>query len=916
MKKIYTMIFCCISYFNFAQESNVQTVNNAVFPVALHTGIPQIEIPLFDVKTQNPNFSFSLKVENNHYASINKYFSTNDIGDCWSLNLIGSIAITSGYDESYYSDFHSKNGNAVYHYSIMGLTGKFVIVKKNTNFTIKVLEQNDYADIQFHYTYSNEKFRLHTFTITDKHGTKYHFANSAKEGVSEGVFTNTLFAEKRTFYVSWIQDKHNNELLKYNYDEENTKTVTFRKKYSCNFKSVDIINKGTIELSPKQSPKRNLKYKNLSGHVIADIDFEMTSSFFKVALGKVVFHNKQRTAKRTYQIFYDLIGGSPDKNYNGFYHKIECPDNGFIPANLYFSLGAVSKIITPEGGVTFYEYEPNTVGYKEYTNLTRATPGRPVYNMILNEFKTRVAENYTFEEIPLTYDAQNGGYWVDLTLYEPYDTDIYRQLFIDFKLNPIFTNFPQHSFYYPKIYAVNSKKNNPQTAVSSYNQLKNNTNCFPKATLNRVLDDEIYFIKIEPEYKQYYEYVRAYYKKAKPFNQLKFYNYTLGSRIKRIKSFSKNTTNINSNQNVVNEQLFSYEIPNHPRTSSGYSHYFTTYYTDNWYKTRNIIDFHSLIMYKFITVETPSKGKVINEFDLSESNSVFKSKYPFGIKKYNTLNQLIETIEIEQTFSPAPYNLSINGNSVSIHPKMLSEKSTISLYESNSNIPNKTIIESSYDSITQNMTRQKIHLVGLNETLDKQISYSKLGNAYYKTQVVNTKNNQPLNRTKWDYQKYGLSNFQQGYNLTKTHIAKAELPFEMEQEITRYDKNENILEYKTAKGVWVSQIWGYNQTELVAKLENVRYSTIPTSIINQITQYSNPLQYNENLLITALNQLRNHFPQGFITTYLHQPLVGVSSITDPNGRKESYRYDSFNRLYQVIDHKGIIIKEYLYNLKN
>lgn len=52
---------------------------------------------------------------------------------------------------------------------------------------------------------------------------------------------------------------------------------------------------------------------------------------------------------------------------------------------------------------------------------------------------------------------------------------------------------------------------------------------------------------------------------------------------------------------------------------------------------------------------------------------------------------------------------------------------------------------------------------------------------------------------------------------------------------------------------------------------------------------------------------------GQTTNYHHIPLVGVDTITDPNGKFMVYEYDEFNRLKQTRDHEGNIIKRMRYH---
>ncbi len=57
------------------------------------------------------------------------------------------------------------------------------------------------------------------------------------------------------------------------------------------------------------------------------------------------------------------------------------------------------------------------------------------------------------------------------------------------------------------------------------------------------------------------------------------------------------------------------------------------------------------------------------------------------------------------------------------------------------------------------------------------------------------------------------------------------------------------------------------------------------------------------------------FPDGsLMTTYTYEPLVGITSQTDPNNFTTFYRYDSLGRLAVTVDNDGNILKKYTYHL--
>lgn len=49
-----------------------------------------------------------------------------------------------------------------------------------------------------------------------------------------------------------------------------------------------------------------------------------------------------------------------------------------------------------------------------------------------------------------------------------------------------------------------------------------------------------------------------------------------------------------------------------------------------------------------------------------------------------------------------------------------------------------------------------------------------------------------------------------------------------------------------------------------------------------------------------------------MTTYAYDPLVGVTSATDPNGRTTYYEYDGLGRLRAVRDGEGNVLQAHEY----
>ncbi|WP_185290319.1 hypothetical protein [Chryseobacterium lactis] len=138
----------------------------------------------------------------------------------------------------------------------------------------------------------------------------------------------------------------------------------------------------------------------------------------------------------------------------------------------------------------------------------------------------------------------------------------------------------------------------------------------------------------------------------------------------------------------------------------------------------------------------------------------------------------------------------------------------------------------------------------------------------------------------------------------------------------KYDEKGNILQYTTKDGTPVSIVWGYYKTKPIAKVVGAAYSQIENLtadiVIKSNEDATDPTKEAELLL--ALDNFR---PQGLITTYTYDPLVGITTITQPSGIRELYIYDNANRLKEIRarerDSSGNYafktIKEFKYNYK-
>lgn len=143
-------------------------------------------------------------------------------------------------------------------------------------------------------------------------------------------------------------------------------------------------------------------------------------------------------------------------------------------------------------------------------------------------------------------------------------------------------------------------------------------------------------------------------------------------------------------------------------------------------------------------------------------------------------------------------------------------------------------------------------------------------------------------------------------------IAKGNLPSEERIKYKKIDAKSNPLEIEQVDGIHICYIWGYNQTQPIAKIENATYAQVEQYVAN-LQSLSNGT--NEAALLSDLNDLRTALPNAMVTTYTYKPLIGISTVTDPKGDTQTYHYDSFNRLQYVKDKDGNILSENQYHYR-
>lgn len=149
----------------------------------------------------------------------------------------------------------------------------------------------------------------------------------------------------------------------------------------------------------------------------------------------------------------------------------------------------------------------------------------------------------------------------------------------------------------------------------------------------------------------------------------------------------------------------------------------------------------------------------------------------------------------------------------------------------------------------------------------------------------------------------------------------------VKSEVRGYTANGNPIEIWESDGVLTSALWGYDDRYLVVEARNIEHSelenlvvaSLPSgfvsleSLLGSITELPDS---NWTLFNTNLRDARAKASHVQVITYTHDPLIGTTSKTDPNGISTYYEYDNFGRLRLIRDNDGNIVEQNEYKYKN
>jgi len=134
-----------------------------------------------------------------------------------------------------------------------------------------------------------------------------------------------------------------------------------------------------------------------------------------------------------------------------------------------------------------------------------------------------------------------------------------------------------------------------------------------------------------------------------------------------------------------------------------------------------------------------------------------------------------------------------------------------------------------------------------------------------------------------------------------------------------YDPNGNVLSLSKKDGPKNCFIWGYGGKFPIAQVINMDYSVVK-SILGEtaITNFRNNVNPTDAQVALFIAPLRAYINQGnvaSIKSFTYNLMTNVTSQTDAKGQTTYYEYDEFQRMKNVKDQNGNILKNNIYHYK-
>ncbi len=419
-------------------------------PVSYYTGIPDINIPLFNIPTSNSNVNLSVQLKY-HPLSAKPDDRASESGLGWNLLAGGTITrtvrggVADGKIESTfmssppsvkYGIYRHENNPTyklifdqlinwnineyafytgigkydteydLYQYNFMGNTGRFIIKKDpNGNFIVEKLDRNNLKITSTH----DSGGEVQALTIIDDKGIKYLFKGMESNSkdistIKIGLLNNTSNISSNlggglyftAYHLEKVQDQNSNTLLTFNYDQPSQ--VEYK----------------DVEARTARLPK-DIVYDYFDGAAPINPDPQMP--------GALDVQNVYNTA-RTKLLTSITIRNKGSINFN--YEKGR-DDSNYLNSSELYKLRSVQSNITGQG---LNQYIDKYIFDYDYSNtplLTTPNPTQNLKKLLLKKITKLGTANdqneyiITYTNKNKTFQKDNWGYYKDPISYQSTD---------------------------------------------------------------------------------------------------------------------------------------------------------------------------------------------------------------------------------------------------------------------------------------------------------------------------------------------------------------------------------------------------------------------------------------------------------------------------------------------------------------
>lgn len=158
----------------------------------------------------------------------------------------------------------------------------------------------------------------------------------------------------------------------------------------------------------------------------------------------------------------------------------------------------------------------------------------------------------------------------------------------------------------------------------------------------------------------------------------------------------------------------------------------------------------------------------------------------------------------------------------------------------------------------------------------------------------------------------GLTDYS-SYSINGSGIGTMDSRCLPELKFHRFDNQQNVTEQKKWKEPTEVLVWGYQHRFVVARVSESDYATVIALVDSTVLDHPS----SDAAMRTELAKIRTGLAgsRAKVTTYTYASLKGVTSMTDPMGVTTYYEYDDYGRLKRRKDMDGDVKDNIWYHYK-